>query len=1041
MIRDIKTNYSGGEFSPRMFGRIDLQERYSGGCLLVDNYIPLPQGGLLRRPGTRFLKQLDTGINYRLIAYTPASDLSYLLLFSDEKLEIFQAFDVLTAFGDYSTALGSPLQTLVTPFAGENLQKLRYTPAKTEDGEYVCIFTDGEAFPQQLLFTEGASPLFSLSGIPFTSHAFRDPDKSNNTLKVVDEAWVMKLVSSNATEFDSLTAPYVEWRKGNKWVLGRVLTTTTTPAAPSDPAGNTCYIEPVTAIVEDIADSAKMVVLDHTYDDTIIPIGRRHIRSDTLVFNYSLEDAFVRVTSDYSKIRTSAATGSSYGVGGAKFGDTMWLKITDYLGTNDYPIDFIRYPSKADVTVGSTYRILTPGVSISVSAPMDGGSISWDDSYTYTAIGDSFSAQNHFRFNAYSSGEIANLTTQKTFDVVECDPEVTFHSCTGSVNISGEYETEGHTATLISEKDLFTYGSFEGVEEGQYILAEHGSENFVLYLITSIVSEKEATVTVKAGELKRKESSSEIINGGITSDYRVSEWSEGNFPRAVAWYERRLVFAGCASAPESIWLSRVSDIYDFRTIDDDGAVTDDAGITYPLAGKTMNEIVAIVSGPVLLIGSESAIWQMRKSYDGEAITPSNISITEETADGCFGEAIKIGSSVLFVDLSRQNLTELVYSYEINGFESTNMNLLSDHLFKGDQVKTMCYQHRPYTLIWVVTEAGNLFSITYNKKQGTYAWARHTTQGLVKDVVLLQNPTELSGYDRVVFLVERNGFTCLEMLEEFYEKDEEADNRGFTFLDCCVRGFPPTAVTQPVSFTGDLLESHDFSFVVDGLPLNYQWYKDGVILPGEEEATLSLLAVTATDAGLYKCRVWNNWGEVWSDEVVCNSYPPALTLDPVETSYYVNSEGTFALSVAGTGSSPETFTYTWYKDGEALAPVTTATNLFPATEANAGEYYCVFASQWGSATSATVVAGVIEDWDGVQDDDLDTVTVERDGHFDVSATITADQTTTAVETTPVLDGVDVSATLEAAQTTTAVETAPVLDGVTLSATFIGSETLA
>jgi hypothetical protein len=98
-------------------------------------------------------------------------------------------------------------------------------------------------------------------------------------------------------------------------------------------------------------------------------------------------------------------------------------------------------------------------------------------------------------------------------------------------------------------------------------------------------------------------------------------------------------------------------------------------------------------------------------------------------------------------------------------------------------------------------------------------------------------------------------------------------------------------------------------------------------------------------------------------------------------------------------------------------VTTATNIFPATEANAGAYYCVFASQWGSDTSATVVAGVIEDWDGVQDDDLETVTVERDGHFDVSATLAAAQTTTAVEATPVLDG------------------------VTLSATFIGSETLA
>jgi len=97
-----------------------------------------------------------------------------------------------------------------------------------------------------------------------------------------------------------------------------------------------------------------------------------------------------------------------------------------------------------------------------------------------------------------------------------------------------------------------------------------------------------------------------------------------------------------------------------------------------------------------------------------------------------------------------------------------------------------------------------------------------------------------------------------------------------------------------------------------------------------------------------------------------------------------------------------------------------------------------------AQIVTVDAGIyvleVQTWDGVQDDDLDTVTFEREERVDVSATLTATQTTTAVETAPVLDGVDVSATLEAGQTTTAVETAPVLDGMTFSATLLGSETL-
>ena len=44
---------SGGEISPLMRGRVD-QPRYQTGCRLMQNMVPMPQGGATRRPGTRF---------------------------------------------------------------------------------------------------------------------------------------------------------------------------------------------------------------------------------------------------------------------------------------------------------------------------------------------------------------------------------------------------------------------------------------------------------------------------------------------------------------------------------------------------------------------------------------------------------------------------------------------------------------------------------------------------------------------------------------------------------------------------------------------------------------------------------------------------------------------------------------------------------------------------------------------------------------------------------------------------------------------------
>ena len=45
---------NGGEISPLLRGRVD-QPRYSTGAREMSNFVPMPQGGVTRRPGTRYL--------------------------------------------------------------------------------------------------------------------------------------------------------------------------------------------------------------------------------------------------------------------------------------------------------------------------------------------------------------------------------------------------------------------------------------------------------------------------------------------------------------------------------------------------------------------------------------------------------------------------------------------------------------------------------------------------------------------------------------------------------------------------------------------------------------------------------------------------------------------------------------------------------------------------------------------------------------------------------------------------------------------------
>ena len=51
------SSINSGEFSPRMEARVDF-DRYPNAAKMCRNFLLLPQGGITRRPGTRFIKEV-----------------------------------------------------------------------------------------------------------------------------------------------------------------------------------------------------------------------------------------------------------------------------------------------------------------------------------------------------------------------------------------------------------------------------------------------------------------------------------------------------------------------------------------------------------------------------------------------------------------------------------------------------------------------------------------------------------------------------------------------------------------------------------------------------------------------------------------------------------------------------------------------------------------------------------------------------------------------------------------------------------------------
>ncbi len=151
---------------------------------------------------------------------------------------------------------------------------------------------------------------------------------------------------------------------------------------------------------------------------------------------------------------------------------------------------------------------------------------------------------------------------------------------------------------------------------------------------------------------------------------------------------------------------------------------------------------------------------------------------------------------------------------------------------------------------------------------------------------------------------------------------------------------------------------------DGSPLpTFQWRKNGVMLAGATNQTISILGATAADAGAYQVIATNEVGSATSPEEIIEIggsqtvITPAIIAQPAAVQ--TNVIGTAAVFSAVVAGSP-TPTFQWNKDGAAVAGATTTTLTIAAVAAtDAGSYTLVATNSGGTVTSAPSVLTVTE----------------------------------------------------------------------------------
>lgn len=117
------TNFTAGEYSPQMFGQIDLAS-YPNACRLLRNFVCRVHGGGQKRPGTIFIAEVkDSTKETRLIPFQYSTEQAYVLELGNSYMRVFM--DRGQVLDDESDPFESG-----TPYVTADLSSLRFVQDK-----------------------------------------------------------------------------------------------------------------------------------------------------------------------------------------------------------------------------------------------------------------------------------------------------------------------------------------------------------------------------------------------------------------------------------------------------------------------------------------------------------------------------------------------------------------------------------------------------------------------------------------------------------------------------------------------------------------------------------------------------------------------------------------------------------------------------------------------------------------------------------------------------------------------------------------------
>jgi len=288
-------------------------------------------------------------------------------------------------------------------------------------------------------------------------------------------------------------------------------------------------------------------------------------------------------------------------------------------------------------------------------------------------------------------------------------------------------------------------------------------------------------------------------SGTATKEWRISAWGEEDgWPRTVEIYQQRLVFAGSALYPQTIWFSRSGDFYDYAPTETAGIasndysatgarivadqINDDNAVTLTIDSDTVDRINWIMAGKKLSLGTTGGVFNLYGTETIYTLTPFNFTIEKATSYEVANQtnALQIDQNLLFIQRGKRIIREIPFTTQEEGQKTLDITIRSEDITLGG-VKRMVSQIQPSHLVWGVLDNGKLIAMTYVSQFNMFAWSIHeiggtfngtdSTTAVVEDIVSIPTST----HDQIWMIVKRtiNGGTkrYVEYFERFYDQND------------------------------------------------------------------------------------------------------------------------------------------------------------------------------------------------------------------------------------------------------------------------------